>query len=136
MMRPRDAASDRLPHDDSATIVCNGSGGYRADLRGWTGAPCGIEGCVRGHEESHARDWLGRWPNGCKNDDGTNKPDGSMIPLGGPGYAAFLKASECSAYTFEEGCIAPLIAGASDTCKPTLQAHQTDTKSQKASFCG
>jgi hypothetical protein len=136
MMRVRRAQREQAPHDDSATIVCDGSGGYRADLRGWAGAPCGIEGCVRGHEESHARDWLGRWPNGCKNPDGSNKPDGSMIPLGGDGYAAFLKASECTAYTFEEGCIQPLLDAASGDCRTTLQAHQTDTQAQKGSYCG
>ena len=133
---PSAALQDMQPYaGGAATIVCDGSGGYGVDLGGWAGAPCGIEGCVRQHEESHARDWAGRWPNGCKNSDGSNKPAGSQIPLGGPGYAAFLKRSECSAYTVEEGCIAPLLAAATGGCRATLRAHQTDTQNQKASYC-
>jgi hypothetical protein len=98
------AAGERLlrPHQNDATIVCDGSGGYRADLRGWAGAPCGIEDCVRQHEESHARDWAARFPDGC-----VGKPDGGDIPLGGPGYAAFLRQSECTAYGVEVGCLRP-----------------------------
>jgi hypothetical protein len=123
------------PRNGSATIVCDGAGGYRADLRGWAGAPCGIEACVQRHEESHAADWRGRWPNGCKNPDGTPKPYGSAIPLGGAGYAAFLKASECTAYTVEETCVTPLLTGASATCRPQLQSHLADTRAQKAANC-
>lgn len=123
------------PQAGSATIVCDGNGGYRVDLGGWAGAPCGIEACVTRHEESHIADWEGRWPNGCKNADGSNKPDGGAIPLGGAGYAAFLKQSECDAYTVEEGCISPLVAGASGACKTTLEAHLADTQNQKTSYC-
>ena len=83
-------AAPAAPHAGSATIVCDGSNGYRVDMGGWAGAPCGIAGCVRRHEEQHIADWQGRWPNGCK-----NKKNGDTIPLGGAGYAAFLKASEC-----------------------------------------
>ena len=136
----RQAPPDGLRHwqpynGGAATIVCDGSGGYGVDLGGWAGAPCGIEDCVRRHEESHARDWARRWPNGCKNSDGSNKPAGAQIPLGGPGYAAFLRQSECDAYTVEEGCIAPLLAAARGGCRTRLRAHQTDTQNQKASYC-
>lgn len=128
---------DQQPYaGGAATIVCDGSGGYGVELNGWAGAPCGIEACVRRHEESHASDWATRWPNGCKEADGTNKPAGAQIPLGGAGYAAFLKQSECDAYTIEETCISPLIGPASAACKPTLRSHLTDTQTQKASFCG
>ena len=60
MMRARKAESEQLPHFKSGTIVCDGSGGYRADLGDWAGQPCGMEASARGHEESHAKDWLGR----------------------------------------------------------------------------
>ena len=114
----------------AATIVCNGSGGYRVQLNGWAGAACGIEGCVRQHEQSHATDWAGRWPDGCK-----GKKDGDQIPLGGDGYAAFLKQSECTAYGVEENCISPIEKTATGTCKGTLTAHLKDTQAQKAKYC-
>ena len=119
------------PHAGDATIVCNGADGYRVDMQTWAGAPCGIEGCVRRHEEQHIRDWRSRWPDGCK-----GKKNGDTIPLGGPGYAAFLKASECSAYTVELNCVRPLAAAAkTEPCKTRLKDHMDDTDSQKKSYC-
>jgi hypothetical protein len=129
----RGPGRDARPHDGSATIVCDGSGGYRVALNSWAGGACGIEGCVRRHEESHATDWRRRWPNGCK-----DKANGADIPLGGPGYADFLKTSECTAYGVEESCIAPLLAAAArdhTPCEATLRSHLADTRTQKASFC-
>ena len=38
--------------------------------------------------------------------------DGATIPLGGPGYDAFLKASECRAYTAELACNGRLLDAA------------------------
>jgi hypothetical protein len=128
--------SDDLPHQGAATIVCNGSGGYRVHL-GWAATfGCGIESCVRDHEQSHITDWVGRWPNGCKNADGTSKPDGTRVPTGGDGYDAFLRRSECTAYTGEVPCEERLVAGASAECRPRLQAVLDDTKRQKTAYCG
>ncbi|MGH2354072.1 MAG: eCIS core domain-containing protein [Chloroflexota bacterium] len=135
--RPGDSAGDLAdgPHQDSATIVCDGAGDYRVHM-GWAAsATCGIGDCVRGHEESHARDWRGRWPDGCKNADGTPKPDGTRVPTGGDGYAAFLKASECRAYTGEVPCGERLLAGASDECKPTVERQLGVWRTRKASYC-
>lgn len=118
----------------AATIVCDGRGGYRVAMNSWAGAGCGIEACVRRHEQSHATDWRRRWPNGCK-----DKADGADIPLGGAGYDAFLKASECTAYGVEESCITPLYNAAvrgRTACEGTLRTHLTDTRAQKASYCG
>ena len=93
------AAAPRYPHQGAATIVCDGRGGYRVHL-GWAATfGCGIADCVRDHELSHISDWQGRWPNGCKNADGTSKRDGTAVPVGGDGYDAFLRRSECTAYT-------------------------------------
>jgi hypothetical protein len=117
----------------AATIVCDGSGGYRVAMNGWAGASCGIADCVRRHEESHATDWRGRWPQGCK-----DKADGAQIPLGGTGYAAFLKTSECTAYGVEESCIEPkynAAVTARTACAATLRTHLADTRTQKASYC-
>jgi hypothetical protein len=127
---------DGQPHQGAATIVCDGSGDYRVALNSWAGAKCGIEDCVRRHEESHAADWRKRWPDGCKNADGTPKPDGSQIPLGGPGYDDFLKKSECDAYTTEVPCEQAALAGATKECKPYVQGVLDDTKNQQKKYCG
>jgi hypothetical protein len=130
------ADSDRDgPHAGSATIVCNGSGGYRVDLGGWASAPCGIVGCIRQHEQSHISDWEGRFPQGCKNGDGTPKADGTACPTGGDGYDAFLKRSECTAYGVEQPCEEALVASASGDCRSKVQNVLDDTKRQKTRFC-
>jgi hypothetical protein len=118
------------PHDDDATIVCDGKGGYRVDLRAWAGAPCGLEGCIRRHEESHISDWKGRWPDGCK-----NKQDGAQIPLGGAGYDAFLKTSECQAYTAELACNGALLAAAKGDCRQTITDHRQADLAQQKFYC-
>ena len=120
-------------HPDAGTIVCQG-GDYVVDLGAWHGAPCGIEGCVRKHEESHAQDWRRRWPNGCKNPDGTPKA-GKDIPTGGPGYDAFLKKSECDAYTTEIACQEANLSTASADCKGTIQDHLKADREQQKHYC-
>jgi len=121
----------REPRDDSATIVCDGKGGYRVDLEGWAGAPCGLEACIRAHEESHMADWKGRWPDGCK-----DKADGAQIPLGEPGYDAFLKASECRAYTAELACNGRLLDAAKGDCVKTITDHRKADLAEKKRYCG
>jgi hypothetical protein len=127
---------DKRPHQGAATIVCDGAGDYRVALNSWAGAPCGVEACVRLHEESHAADWRKRWPDGCKNADGTPKPDGADIPLGGPGYDEFLRKSECDAHTVEIPCEQAALDGASKDCKPYVQSVLDDTREQQKKFCG
>jgi hypothetical protein len=130
-----DGSADDRPHQDSATIECDGAGGYRVYL-GWAAtATCGIRDCVRGHEESHIRDWQGRWPNGCKNDDGTSRAAGARVPTGGDGYADFLRQSECRAYTGEVPCGERLLASATDECKPTVESQLATWRSRKTSYC-
>jgi hypothetical protein len=130
------AAAPRYPHQGAATIVCDGRGGYRVHL-GWAASfGCGIAGCVRQHEESHIADWQGRFPNGCKNADGTSKRDGASVPVGGDGYDAFLRRSECTAYTGEVPCEERVLAAASDECKPRVRGVLEDTRRQKTAYCG
>ena len=130
------AAAPRYPHQGAATIVCDGRGGYRVHL-GWAATfGCGIADCVRDHELSHITDWQGRWPNGCKNADGTSKRDGTAVPVGGDGYDAFLRRSECTAYTGEVPCEERLLAAASDECKPRVRGVLDDTRRQKTAYCG
>jgi hypothetical protein len=129
-------SDDNRPHQGSATIVCDGKGDYRVALNGWAGARCGIEDCVKRHEESHASDWRKRFPDGCKNADGTPKPDGADIPLGGPGYDDFLKKSECDAYTIEVPCEqAALDNAATEDCKTYVKGILDDSKNQQKKYC-
>jgi hypothetical protein len=121
----------REPRADSATIVCDGKGGYRVDLQAWAGAPCGLETCIRAHEESHIADWKGRWPDGCK-----DKANGAKIPLGGPGYDDFLKASECRAYTAELACNGRLLDAAKGDCVKTITDHRKADVAEQKQYCG
>lgn len=124
-----------LPHQGDATIVCDGRGGYRVSM-GWAAsAACGIGDCVRRHEQSHIADWQRRWPNGCKSADGSAKADGATVPTGGPGYAAFLRQSECTAYGVEIPCEEALLRNATDACKPTIQTVLADSRRQRTRYC-
>lgn len=121
------------PHAGSATIECKG-GKYVVDLGSWGGKPCGIPDCVTEHEESHIKDWKKRWPNGCKKADGTNQPDG-YLPLGGAGYAAFLKKSECDAHTVDLACARKKLRAAKGACRKKWRAYIKLTKKQKKNYC-
>lgn len=126
---------NNAPHNGSATIVCNGSGGYRVSM-GWAAtATCGIGDCVRRHEESHITDWRRRYPDGCKNADGSNKPDGTRVPTSGSGYDAFLRTSECTAYNVEIPCEEALLSAASTECRPVVQNVLSDSRRQKGVYC-
>lgn len=124
-----------LPHNGSATIVCDGRGGYRVSM-GWAAsARCGIRECVRRHEESHITDWQRRWPDGCRNADGSAKRDGTAVPTGGDGYAAFLRRSECTAYRVEIPCETELLASAPEDCRDYIQHILDDSRRQERHFC-
>src|SRR5882724_11419675 len=74
-MKPhRSGSTDELVHQGAATVVCDGAGDYKVDMGGWATAKCGLPDCIRRHEESHATDLRARYPDGCKNADGTPKP--------------------------------------------------------------
>jgi hypothetical protein len=105
-------------------------------MNSFAGAPCGIEGCVRKHEEIHLGEWRVRFPDGCKNADGTPKPDGTAVPTGGSGYDAFLKQSECNAYTSEIACQEANLATASAACKPQIEEHLKGDRAMKSHYCG
>jgi hypothetical protein len=127
------ANSLRRPMAGSATIVCDGKGGYRVALNDWAGAPCGTEGCVTKHEKQHIADWKKRWPNGCK--PKADHADGSDIPLGGEGYADFLKSSECKAHTVDLKCADTLLKSAKGDCKAKVKAYRDLTAEQKKAYC-
>jgi hypothetical protein len=128
--------SDDYVHQGAATVVCNGAGDYRVAMNSFAGAPCGIEGCVRQHEESHIGELRARFPDGCKNPDGTPKPDGTPHPTGGPGYDAWLRQSECNAYTTEIACQEANLATASAACKPQIEEHLKGDRAMKSRYCG
>jgi hypothetical protein len=124
------------PHAGSATIKCDGSGGYELLLNGWAGAACGTKDCVVAHETSHMADWQAKWPDGCK-----NQPKG-YLPKGDPPdsplmtvaeYGAFLKASECKAHTVDLACAEGLPK--EGACKATVEDYIKLTANQKAHWC-
>ena len=73
--------------------------------------------CTQAHEGSHIADWKGRYgPNLC-----SGVPDG-QLPVGGPGYADFLRQSECKAYKVGKACRQNLLTTAAAADKPAIQA--------------
>ncbi len=87
--------------------------------------------CTQAHEESHIKDWKDRYGEDlCK-----SVPDGSL-PVGGDGYAEFLRQSECKAYNAGKGCREKLLKNATDTDKATIQrAIDRDNTQLKAQKC-
>ena len=124
---------DDRPHAGAATIECQG-GDYVVKLNSWAGKPCGISDCVTVHESSHIDDWRGRWPKGCKKDDGSNQADG-YLPTGGDGYDEFLKKSECTAHTKDLECAEAKLKAATGDCKTKLENYVKLTREQKAGYC-
>jgi hypothetical protein len=126
----------RRPQNGSASIQCNGAGGYEITYGSYAGATCGTKDCVTAHESSHMADWRAKWPTGCQ-----GQPRG-YIPKGDPPdnplmsvseYDAFLKDSECRAYTADLQCAQALPkAGA---CKNTVEDYIKLTEKQKGHWC-
>jgi hypothetical protein len=73
--------------------------------------------CTQAHENSHIQDWKDRYGDNCC----SGVPDGSL-PLGGDGYAEFLRQSECKAYRVGKACRQNLLTTAADADKPAIQA--------------
>lgn len=125
------------PHaGGSATIKCDGKGGYELLLNGWATAKCGTKDCVIAHESSHMADWKAKWPTGCK-----DQPKG-YLPKGDPPddplmtaaeYNAFLKASECKAHTADLNCANGLEP--TEACKDTVKNYIKLTETQKKKWC-
>ena len=114
--------------DGSATIVCDGNGGYEPVLNSYAGEHCGVEQCVVEHEQSHISDWEQRYGL-C------NGPRGSGPQLGGPGYDGFLQQSECKAYGREMSCLEKAFQNASPECRPYVQQHMEDTLEGRDNSC-
>jgi hypothetical protein len=72
--------------------------------------------CTQAHEESHMTDWKERY--------GDNLCDGvsdGQLPVGGDGYAEFLRQSECKAYRAGKACRENLLKATPDADKPAIQ---------------
>lgn len=124
------------PATGSATIQCNGSGGWEIVYGGWDTAACGTKSCVTAHESSHMADWQAKWPGGC-----TGQAKG-YLPKGDPPdnplmtaaeYNTFLKASECRAHTADLTCAEALPQAA--PCEKTVKDYIALTRTQKAAWC-
>jgi hypothetical protein len=137
--QPDDYGEERpRPRNGSATIQCNGSGGYEIDYGTWAGATCGTMNCVTAHESTHIADWQAKWPDGCKGQakgylPAGHPPDNPVISR--DDYKKFLKDSECSAHTADLDCAKKLPKPAN--CKKTVDDYIDLTTKQKESWnCG
>lgn len=124
------------PRQGSASIQCDGSGGYEITYGGWAGTTCGTLACVKAHEGSHMADWRAKWPTGC-----VGKPQG-YLPKGDPpdsplmtasNYKEFLKQSECKAHTIDLACAEALPK--TPACQTTIDNYIKLTQDQKANWC-
>jgi hypothetical protein len=94
----------------NATVVCDGSGGFRVDLRDGANQSCGLTECTQQHEESHKQDLEKdvRTNKACK-----GKADGSKIVatnLSDKALREFLIKTECKAYARGLSCVGKKIA--------------------------
>jgi hypothetical protein len=97
-------------YQDDATVVCDGAGGFRPDLRAAANFRCGLPDCTERHERSHIHD-LNSNPktrdicNGRKDGD---EPDYSkhMKP---DEQVAFAKKTELKAYKVSLACVKKLL---------------------------
>ncbi len=124
------------PTQGSATIKCDGNGGYEILYGTWGGATCGTKNCVTAHESSHIADWKAKWPTGCKGQPKGYLPKGDPPdkPLMTAGeYSAFLKDSECKAHTVDLACAEALPR--TKGCEKTIDDYIKLTKEQKANWC-
>lgn len=126
----------RRPQQGSASIQCDGSGGYEITYGSWASATCGTKACVTAHESSHMADWQAKWPTGCV---GQAK---GYLPKGDPPdnplmtaaeYTKFLKDSECKAHTADLICAEALPKPAG--CETTVDDYIKLTREQKANWC-
>lgn len=124
------------PRQGSASIQCDGSGGFEIVYGSWAGATCGTKDCVTAHEGSHMADWQAKWPTGCQ-----GQPKG-YLPKGDPPdnplmtvaeYEDFLKKSECKAHTADLACAEALPKPAG--CEKTVEDYIKLTKGQRANYC-
>lgn len=136
-VEPEDQGEQKpSPHQNEATIQCNGSGGYEILYGSYANATCGTKSCVTAHESSHIADWQAKWSKGC-----TGKAKG-YLPKGDPPddplltvaeYNAFLKTSECTAHTADLNCANALPK--TGDCKETVEHYINLTATQKARWC-
>lgn len=109
------------------TVVCDGKGGYRVDMKGKQVLPHGA--CLKVHELSHLADLQGVCPAGCKGQvDGVAHPwddTGGRCPAFKDQLAfwTWRVGSECKAYTAERRCLHELFEKASGDAKGSLRAR-------------
>ena len=126
------------PYNGSATIQCDGGGGYEIVYNSYATAQCGTKNCVGIHEGSHITDWQAKWPTGCQGQVRGYLPKGDP-PHDNPlmtvaEYKAFLKDSECRAHTADLQCAESLnkIPG----CEQIIDDYTELTRKQRKNWCG
>jgi hypothetical protein len=125
------------PTAGSASIQCDGKGGYEIKYGNWATATCGTKDCVTAHESSHMKDWKAKWPNGCKDQakgylPKGDPPDDPLMTVAE--YTAFLKQSECDAHTADLAC-ANALKPETDACKKTVTDYIKLTEEQRKKWC-
>jgi hypothetical protein len=87
--------------------------------------------CTDVHEGSHKKDWESRYgADLCK-----GVADG-LLPVGGDGYAEFLRKSECTAYQVGKACREALLKTADKKDQPAIQgAIDRDNAQLKSHKC-
>lgn len=134
---PEDKDDSRpSPTQGSATIRCDGSGGYEIYYGSWAGATCGTKDCVTIHESSHIADWTAKWPTGCQGKakgylPKGRSPDNPLMTR--TEYREFLKDSECKAHTADLACAQSLVK--SKGCEKTIEDYIKLTEDQRANWC-
>jgi hypothetical protein len=124
------------PRNGSASIQCDGSGGYEITYGSYENAKCGTKGCVTAHESSHMDDWKAKWPNGCKNQAKGYFPKGDPpdeVLMTVAEYKAFLKASECKAHTADLMCARRLPRPKG--CGTAVKKYIRLTRKQRRKWC-
>lgn len=87
--------------------------------------------CTQAHESSHMQDWKNRYGD----DLCSGVADGSL-PVGGEGYAEFLRQSECKAYAVGKACRERQLPTAPEADKPAIQnAIDRDNAQRTAHRC-
>jgi hypothetical protein len=124
------------PYNGSATIKCDGNGGYEIVYNGWDSATCGTKDCVTTHENSHISDWKAKWPTGCNGQakgylPKGDPPDNPLMTV--PEYNVFLKDSECKAHKADLKCAKSLPKP--NGCKNIVEDYIKLTETQKKKWC-
>lgn len=112
----------------SATVLCDGKGGYRVDLGMYGNMPCGIRDCTNKHEHSHIDDLKPH--DACK-----DIANGELPEVPNPDQ--FRRASECKASRdVEMPCLTRKARAREPGCAPVLDPMKKKVCNDIENWCG